>query len=120
VLQTLDVISLALSLVDPAVAGDPDAEPPSLSATLFQIEQQPGGRILPSVPTAPLGQHLDLRFSVPEPGAAAIDPWPFAEPSFAIELPSRTLPSDGLDEAEAGAAYRAAPVEPIRWTLRAG
>ena len=120
VLQALDVTSLALSLIDPAVPSDPAVEPSLLTATLFQVEQPPGARVLPTVPTAPLGEHLDLRFSVPEPGVAAIDPWPFAERSFAVELPSRTLPRDGLGEEEAHAAYQGAPIEPIRWTLRAG
>ena len=121
VLQALDVTSLALSLLDPAIPSDLDIDPPLLTATLFLVEQPPGARILPTVPTAPLGEHLDLRFWVPEPGVAAIDPWPFAEPSFALELPSRTLSSDGpLSEEEAQAAYHEAPVEPIRWTLRAG
>jgi hypothetical protein len=119
VLQALDVTSLALSLIDPAVPSDPAIEPPLLTATLFEVEQQPGARILPTVPTAPLGRHLDLRFSVPEPGVATIDPWPFAAASFAIELPSRTLPRDGLGEEEAHAAFHAAAVEPIRWTLSA-
>jgi hypothetical protein len=120
VLQALDVISLALSLIDPAVPSDTAAEPPLLTATLFPVEQPPGARILPTVPTAPLREHLDLSFSVPEPGVAAIDPWPFAEPSFAVELRSRLLPRDGLAEEESHAAYHAATVEPIRWALRAG
>ncbi|HYC82567.1 MAG TPA: DUF3891 family protein [Solirubrobacterales bacterium] len=117
VLQALDVTSLALSLLDPSVPSDPALEPPLLTATLFPVEQPPGGRILPSVPTAPLGEHLDLTLSVPAPGVATVDPWPFAEPSFALELPARSLAGDGLAEDEARAAYQAAPVEPIRWTL---
>jgi hypothetical protein len=120
VLQALDVTSLALSLIDPAVPSDPTVDSPLLTATLFPVEQPPGARVLPTVPTAPLGEHLDLRFSVPEPGVAAIDPWPFAERSFAVELPSRTISRDGLGEEEAHAAYHRATVEPIRWTLRAG
>ncbi len=120
VLQALDVASLALSLIDPTVPSDRALEPQFLTATLFPVEQPPGARVLPTVPTAPLGEHLDLAFSVPEPGVAAINPWPFAEPSFALELPSRVLPRDGLAEEEAHAAYHAAAVEPIRWTLRAG
>lgn len=120
VLQALDVASLALSLLDPALVDDPAFEPPPITATLFPVEQPPGGRILPSVPTAPLGEHLDLTLRVPEPGVAAIDPWPFAEPSFAIALPSRRFPGEGLGEEEARAAYREAAVEPIRWTLRRG
>lgn len=118
VLQALDVTSLALSLIDPAQPSDAEVEPPLLTATLFPVEQPPGPRILPTVPTAPLGEHLDLRFSVPEPGVAAIDPWPFAGGGFAVELPSRRLPDEPLGEEESMAAYRAAPVEPIRWTLR--
>jgi hypothetical protein len=120
VLQALDVASLALSLIDPTVPSDRSVDPLLLTATLFQVEQPPGPRVLPTVPTAPLGEHLDLRFSVPEPGVAAIDPWPFAGGSFSVELPSRSLPSEGLGEEEAHAAYHEAPVEPIRWTLRAG
>lgn len=120
VLQALDVTSLALSLIDPAVPGDTAAEPVLLTATLFHVEQPPGPRILPTVPTAPLGEHLDLRLSVPEPGVAAIDPWPFAGEGFEVVLPSRLLAEDGLGEEEATAAYHGAPVEPIRWALHAG
>jgi hypothetical protein len=120
ILQALDVASLALSLVDPALPSDPAVEPPFLPATLFQVEQEPGGRVLPSIPTVPLGEHLELLFSVPEPGVAAIDPWPFAGEGFEIELPSRLIATDGLGEEEAAAAYREAPVEPIRWALRPG
>ena len=119
VLQALDVTSLALSLLDPSLPSDTAVEPPLLTATLFPVEQPPGGRVLPSVPTAPLGERLDLTLRVAEPGVAAIDPWPFAEPSFAVELPSRRLDGEGLSEEESRAAYRAAAVEPIRWTLAA-
>lgn len=119
VLQALDVISLALSLVDPAVPTDPDAEPQSLPATLFAVQQPPGARILPSIPTAPLDEQLELTFRVAEPGLAEISPWPFAERSFAVELPARQLTGERLAESEAEAAYRAAPVQPLRWTLRA-
>jgi hypothetical protein len=119
VLQALDVTSLALSLLDPTVPSDPAVEPPLLTTSLFPVEQPPGGRILPSVPTAPLGEHLDLRFWVPEPGVATIDPWPFSEPSFAVTLPSRRLPGEHLSEEESRAAYQGASVAPIRWTLAA-
>jgi hypothetical protein len=118
VLQALDVISLSLSLLDPTLASDPAVAPPPITATLFPVEQPPGGRILPSVPTAPLGEHLDLGLSVAEPGVATIDPWPFAESSFAVALPARRLATDGLAEDEARTAYRNATAEPVRWTLR--
>jgi hypothetical protein len=118
VLQALDVTSLALSLVDPAEPSGGEVERRLLTATLFPVEQPPGARVLPSVPTKPLGEHLDLLFSVPEPGVAAIDPWPFAGDGFTVELPARRLASEGLSEQEAAAAYREAAVEPIRWALR--
>lgn len=117
VLQALDVTSLALSLIDPSEATAADAEPALLTATLWQVEQQPGARILPSVPTGPLGEHLDLRFGVTAPGEATIDPWPFAEPSLQLRLPCRRLDSDGRPETEGAAAFREAPVETIAWTL---
>jgi Protein of unknown function (DUF3891) len=118
VLQALDVTSLALSLIDPAVPSDTAVEPPLLTATLFHVEQPAGARILPTVPTAPLGEHLDLRLSVTEPGVAVIDPWPFAGDGFDVALPSRVIAKDGLGEEEATAAYREAPPEPLRWALR--
>lgn len=116
VLQALDVASLALSLLDPDAPSE--AEPLSIMATLAAVEQPPGPRLLPAVPTAPLGEHLTLTLAVPEPGTATLEPWPFGEDDFAVELRARSLPAVAMDEAEAAAAFRAAPVEAIRWRLR--
>jgi hypothetical protein len=114
VLQALDIISLTLSLIDPADPSPAAVEKPPITATLFPVEQPPGGRILPSVPTGPLGEHLDLAFVVTEPGVATIDPWPFAEPRLELRLPCRVLPADGDGEpADLGRA----PVQSISWTL---
>jgi Protein of unknown function (DUF3891) len=118
VLQALDVISLALSLIDPSQPSDPEPEPVPLPGVLWAVEQPPGARLLPSVPTARLGEHADLVFTVAALGVAEIDPWPFGTDGFAAELPSRTVSEVGLPEAEAGEAHHAAAVEPIRWTLR--
>ena len=117
VLQALDVMSLALSLLDPAEVTEPGAEAQPLTSTLFQVEQPPGGRVLPTVPVAPLGEHLDLVLTVPEPGVATIDPWPFEDTSFAVELPARVIEDAELPEEEGAAAFRAAPVTAIGWTL---
>ncbi|HEX2392381.1 MAG TPA: DUF3891 family protein [Solirubrobacterales bacterium] len=119
VLQALDVISLALSSLDPSrptAAGEPVAVPSVLGA----IEQPPGPRLVPDAPTAPLGQRLDLTLVVVEPGVGTIDPWPFAAERLELALPARALPGDGLPEAEGVAAYRAAPVTPLAWTLVPG
>jgi hypothetical protein len=117
VLQALDVTSLALSLLDPAVVTYPGAEAQPLPSTLFQVEQPPGARILPAVPVAPLGEHLELLLTVPEPGVATIDPWPFGAASFEVSLPARVLAETELPEAEGSAAFHAAPVAAIDWTL---
>ncbi|MEZ5077698.1 MAG: DUF3891 family protein [Solirubrobacterales bacterium] len=116
VLQALDVISLALSLTDPSLPSDRGAEPVLLTGILAAIEQPPGARIVPTVPSAPLGEHLDLTLAVTAPGEATIDPWPFAAARFELELPARTVPRRASEE-DAVAAYRAAPPEPIRWSL---
>lgn len=117
VLQALDIISLTLSLIDPAEPSPAGIEKPPITATLFPVEQPPGGRILPSIPTRPLGEHLDLSFAVVGPGVASIEPWPFAEPGFELRLPCRVLPADG----SAGPAdLPRAPVQNVSWTLGRG
>jgi hypothetical protein len=117
VLQALDLISLTLSLVDPEAPTAPDAEPVPLPATLATVEQPVGPRLLPTVPTARLGDRVDLRLDVPGPGIAAIAPWPFAEERIAVELPARRLAANLAGEAAWTDAYRAAPIEPLGWEL---
>jgi Protein of unknown function (DUF3891) len=116
VLQALDVISLALSLLDPAT---PSGEAPvSIMETLFAVEQPPGPRLLPTVPTAPLGDLATLTLTVAEPGLAIVDPWPFAPRFLDAELRARRLPAAPMSEAEAAAAFHAAEPGSIRWRLR--
>ncbi|HEX8752229.1 MAG TPA: hypothetical protein VF731_02330, partial [Solirubrobacterales bacterium] len=119
-LQALDVISLALSLLDPTRVTDPGVEPVPLPATLSAIEQPLGGRLLPAAPTAPLGEHVDLTLLVVAPGVATIDPWPFGRAEIGLTLPARVLPGEGLPETAGVEAYRQAPPSPIAWTLTAG
>jgi hypothetical protein len=117
VLQALDVISLALSLLDPAEETGARAEAQPLPSTLFPVEQPPGARILPAVPVAPLGEHLDLVLAVSEPGVATIDPWPFDSATFEVALPARLLEDAALPEPAGSAAFHAAPLTAIGWTL---
>jgi hypothetical protein len=117
VLQALDLISLALSLVDPEAPTAPDAEPVPLAATLATVEQPVAPRLLPAVPTAKLGARIDLRLDVPGPGIAAIAPWPFERERIEVSLPARRLPTDPSGEAAWARAYREAAVEPIEWEL---
>jgi Protein of unknown function (DUF3891) len=117
VLQALDLISLALSLLDPEAPTAPDAEPLPLPATLATVEQPVAPRLLPAVPTAKLGERIDLRLDVPGPGVATLAPWPFAPRRIEVALPARRLPTDLSGDAEWSRAYREAPVEPIGWEL---
>jgi uncharacterized protein DUF3891 len=116
VLQALDVISLALSLIDPDEPTDPGAETLPLTSNLWLVEQPPGARILPSVPTGPLGEHLQLTFEVAEPGTAVIDPWPFAVPSLDLQLPCRRL-AGGRPQGEGTTAFHETPLETVAWRL---
>jgi Protein of unknown function (DUF3891) len=117
VLQALDLISLALSLLDPEAPTAPDAEPLPLPATLALVEQPVAPRLLPAVPKARLAGHVDLRLDVPGPGIAAIAPWPFDAQRIEVALPARRLPAEISGEEAWARAYAAAPVEPIAWEL---
>ncbi|MFN8217333.1 MAG: DUF3891 family protein [Solirubrobacterales bacterium] len=117
VLQALDIASLALSLLDPE-APSGDAEPVSVMAALAAVEQPPGPRLLPAVPTAPQGELATLTLTVVGPGLAVLDPWPFAGRFLDAELPARSLPAVPMSEEKAAAAFRAAAPETIRWRLR--
>ncbi len=81
------------------------------------MEQPVAPRLLPAVPTAKLGERIDLRLDVPGPGVATLAPWPFAPRRIEVALPARRLPTDLHGEAEWSRAYREAPVEPIGWEL---
>ncbi len=66
-LQALDLISLAVGLVDtaqPTQGGDPVSVP----RTLARIEQPPGARSIPAVPVAPGGPYIALMLRVIAPG----------------------------------------------------
>jgi hypothetical protein len=119
VLQALDVISLALSLLDPACVTDRSTEPVPLPSTLPMVEQPPGGRLLPTTPAGPLGDRLDLTLLVVAPGVATIGPWPFSEDEFEVGLSARVLPAVHRSQAVGSRAYLEAPPQPIRWTLTA-
>jgi Protein of unknown function (DUF3891) len=117
VLQALDVISLALSLLDPSRPTETSAEPVPVPSVLWAVEQPPGARLVPDVPTAPLGDHVDLTLLVAEPGRATIDPWPLAVERLELALPARVLADEWIPEEAGAAAYREAPVRPLEWTL---
>ena len=112
-LQALDLMSLALGLVD---TGQPmrDDDSVSVPQTLARIEQPPGARSIPAVPVAPGGPYVPLTVRVTAPGEVVLDPYPFSETSFGIEVCARRLEYRRYGSAEdAASAYHSAQPEPI-------
>ncbi|MGH2874554.1 MAG: DUF3891 family protein [Solirubrobacteraceae bacterium] len=112
VLQALDFISLALSLLD---LGQPteDADAVAMPPTLPTIDQPPGGRVLPNVPTAAAGEHVDVSLQVTAAGHVTLDPYPLASPRVELTLPARELEDRRFaSEHDAAAAFHAAAPEP--------
>lgn len=101
-LQALDLLSLALSLLDTSRISDAGVEAPLMSSTLRPLEQPPGGRVIECVPTAG-GEHVDLRLEVIEPAVVAIDPYPFATAEVEVTLDMRVLADEPLRDAPAAA-----------------
>jgi hypothetical protein len=111
-LQALDLMSLALGLVDTAQSTGGDAV--SVLQTLARIEQPPGARSIPAVPVAPGGPYVELTLRVTAPGEVALDPYPFSETSFEIEVSARVVEDRRYGSAEeAASAYHGAEPEPI-------
>lgn len=112
-LQGLDLMSLALGLVDtgqPMRGGDSVSVP----QTLARVEQPPGVRSIPAVPVAPGGPYIALTLRVTAPGEVVLDPYPFSETSFEIEVSARRVEDRAYGSAEdAASAYHGAQPEPI-------
>ena len=118
VLQTLDFLALALSLLDlsqPTRSEDPVFMP----VTLPTVDQPPGARLIPGVPTEVGGEHVELTVRVAAPGRVILDPYPLDAPELTVELPGRELEDQPYSEAEAVDAYHAAPVRVAAITLAA-
>ena len=112
-LQALDLMSLALGLVDtsqPMRGGDSVSVP----QTLARIEQPREVRSIPTVPVAPGGPYLTMTLRVTAPGEVILDPYPFSEAGFELELSARRIDDRPYDSAEdAASAYHGAPLDPI-------
>ncbi len=112
-LQALDLMSLALGLVDPAEPATDDPVP--VPSTLARIEQPRGARSIPAVPVAPGGPYVELTLRIPSPGVVSLDPYPFSEPSFELEVSARRVDDRRYASAEdAVRAYHDADPQAIR------
>jgi hypothetical protein len=118
VLQALDLISLALCLVDLSQPTGAGSEPLPVAATLRGIDQPDGARIVPGVPTGASGEHVALTLAVAEPGVVALDPWPFGPETIDLEIAARALEDRAYPDAQASAqAYAQADEQLLRATL---
>jgi len=117
-LQALDLMSLALGLVDPSVPAIDDPVP--VPSTLPRIDQPQGARSIPAVPVAPGGPYVELALRIPSPGVVSLHPYPFWQPSFELEVSARRVEDRSYDSADdAARAYRDADPEAIRIQIRA-
>ncbi|WP_210513650.1 DUF3891 family protein [Hymenobacter terricola] len=89
-----------------------------LSLILCRHELPEMGRAL-EIHHGPDGRRYDVR--QPQPGGPAqVTPWPFATPEIEVSVEASVLTQlQFKDDAELAAALLAAPVETLRWTLRA-
>ena len=78
-------------------------KPLPVPVTLRPIDQPTGARLVPAVPRAAGGPHVDLTLSVLEPGVVTIDPYPFARDGLSVGVPARFIDDKPLDSAEAAA-----------------
>jgi hypothetical protein len=112
-LQALDLMSLALGLIDtrqPTLGGDFVSVP----STLARLEQPAGVRTVPAVPVASGGPYVTLALRVTAPGRVDIDPYPFSEAGFEVEVSSRRIEDLRYRSAEeAASAYHSAQPEPV-------
>jgi hypothetical protein len=117
VLQALDLLSLALCLIDlerPTAADEPALAVP---ATLRGIDQPPGGRLVPNVPSTG-GDHVTLELTVVRPGLVELDPYPFGSPVVDGRIRARLLDNVGYDSAAAAAAaFHEAPVVSLEFAV---
>jgi Protein of unknown function (DUF3891) len=116
-LQALDLMSLALGLVDPAQPAT--ADPVPVPSTLAHVEQPAGARTIPAVPVGPGGPYVDLTLRIDSAGVVALDPYPFSEASFVLELSACRLEDRRYASAEEAArAYHDAAPETIQIQIR--
>jgi uncharacterized protein DUF3891 len=116
-LQALDLVSLALCLLDarsPTSAGADDIPVP---ATLREIDQPAGGRLIPNVPERG-GAHVTLRLRVVAPDVVLVDPFPLTTSGVQFEVQARRMPDERFPTVDsAAAAYHDAEIVGLALTL---
>jgi hypothetical protein len=119
VLQALDFFSLALCLLDLEHPSAHGAAP--IAGTLAQVDQPPGGRIVPAVPRGPGGDSVDVRMWVSAPSQITLDPYPLSHSGVELELTVRRIDARRYVSAEeAATAFHSAPLQALTIRLAAG
>jgi hypothetical protein len=109
VLQAVDLLSLAIGLVDLEGTAGVDAEPADLATTLGRVDADARPRILGGVPLAAGGEHVTLLLRVAGPGRLEVDPYPLDVAALEVSVPCRLLEDRpyGSEESAAEAFYGA-------------
>ena len=118
VLQAVDLMSLALCLMD--VESTSGGQPIDVANSLAAVDQVAGPRLITGVPEAAGGPYAALELTVTAPGAVRVEPFPFAH-DFELRIAVRELddrPYAGPDDA--AAAYHGAPVRELAVTITPG
>ena len=89
VLQAVDLLSLALGLMD--LEHPATGEPVDAGSHLAAIDQLPGPRLVGTVPVRRGGPYTTLAVACPHPGRVTLDPYPLSEPALEVVLPQYTL-----------------------------
>jgi len=117
VLQALDLLSLAVALLDLERPAEPGPAL-DLTSTLRALDQTAAPRTIPRVPVSAGGGRVDLLMRVSAPMRVKLAPYPFAEPEVEFELRARELEDRPYrSAAEAAAAFHTAAVRRLRITV---
>jgi hypothetical protein len=117
VLQAVDLLSLALGLMD--LERPADGEPVDVTSTLTRVDQAPGARMVTGVPRA-IGDPRRATIAVQPigPGNVTLDPYPFRPPELRLAAPVRELEDRPYESAEGAAeAFHAAEPRELVLTL---
>jgi len=121
VLQALDLISLAIGLMDlgrPGGSGEHD--PVAVQSTLSSVDQAPGPRSVDGVPVAVGAERVRLRLTVAAPGRLVVEPYPFAATKIELTVAARELEDRAYaSPEEAATAFGVASVVMLRATIAA-
>jgi hypothetical protein len=117
-LQLWDLLSLYLCVMpqQPSPRGEP---PTRWGPQLSSLEHSPQPVLLPTVRTGPFGRAIAPQVTVAAPATVVVDPWPFAEPAFTVEVEQAMVPDTAYADAPTTAGTIAAGrSEAMLWTLR--